>query len=158
VIQAISPQGQTIATLVNYAIHPEVLGNGVGILSPDLVGPLCEEIEAQTGGVALFINGAQGGMVTADNRKLDQPRDPLRASWADARTWDECLRIGHLMAAEALRLIQEAPVQKSPTLFCDSIGVRFPVDSRLMWAVVLGSPLKYPHNDDQSITARINLI
>src|SRR5881397_1555663 len=35
VIQAVSPQGQTIVTLVNYAIHPEVLGNRVGILSPD---------------------------------------------------------------------------------------------------------------------------
>ena len=43
VIQAVSPQGKTIATLVNYAIHPEVLGNGVGILSPDLIGPLCDE-------------------------------------------------------------------------------------------------------------------
>src|SRR5712692_7204858 len=54
VIQAVTPQGKTIATLVNYAIHPEVLGNEVGILSPDLVGPLCEKIEAQTGGMALF--------------------------------------------------------------------------------------------------------
>ena len=27
-----------------------------------------------------------------------------------------------------------------------------------MWAVILGSPLKYPHNDDQSINARINLV
>src|SRR5689334_2390391 len=63
VIQAVSPQGETIATLVNYAIHPEVLGNSVGILSPDLVGPLCETIESRSGGVALFMNGAQGGMI-----------------------------------------------------------------------------------------------
>lgn len=75
VIQAVTPQGKTIATLVNYAIHPEVLGNGVGILSPDLVGPLCDAIEAEAGGVALFMNGAQGGMVTADNRDLDEPND-----------------------------------------------------------------------------------
>ena len=27
-----------------------------------------------------------------------------------------------------------------------------------MWAVILGSPLKYPHNDDHSINARINLV
>ena len=26
VIQAVGPEGKTIATLVNYAIHPEVLG------------------------------------------------------------------------------------------------------------------------------------
>src|SRR5258708_32960631 len=75
VIQAVSPEGKTIATLVNYAIHPEVLGNNVGILSPDMVGPLCEKIESSAGGTALFMNGAQGGMVTADNRNLAQPRD-----------------------------------------------------------------------------------
>src|SRR5207244_7450404 len=68
VIQAVNRQGKTIATLVNYAIHPEVLGNSVGILSPDVIGPLCDKIEARTGGLAIFVNGAQGGMITADNR------------------------------------------------------------------------------------------
>ncbi|HUQ71972.1 MAG TPA: hypothetical protein VM165_20745, partial [Planctomycetaceae bacterium] len=112
VIQALSPEGKPLVTLVNYAIHPEVLGNGVGLLSPDLVGPLCERIETQTGGAALFVNGAQGGMITADNRNLNEPKDPLRGYWADARTWDECLRIGHVMADEALRIIQDAPEQR----------------------------------------------
>ena len=158
VIQAVSPQGKTIATLVNYAVHPEVLGNDVGILSPDLVGPLCEKIEATAGGTAVFMNGAQGGMVTADNRNLDQPRDPNRGYWHDSRTWEECLRIGHLMANEALRILKDASEQKDPTLFCESITVRFPVDSPQMWAVVTRSPLKYPHNDDQSVNARVNLI
>ncbi len=158
VIQAISPQGKTIATLVNYAIHPEVLGNDIGVLSPDLIGPLCEKIELRTGAAALFMNGAQGGMVTADNRNLDQPKDAQRAYWPDARAWEECLRIGHLMADEALRLIKEAPQQKDPALLCESISVRFPVDSDIMWAVILGSPLKYPHHNDRSINARINLV
>jgi hypothetical protein len=158
VIQAVSPQGKTIATLVNYAVHPEVLGNDVGILSPDLVGPLCKQIESQAGGTALFLNSAQGGMVTADNRNLDQPRDPQRGYWNDSRSWDECLRIGHLMAAEALRIVKEAPEQNDPTLFCGSVSVRFPVESDAMWAVVQHSPLKYPHNDDRSVNARINLV
>ena len=158
VIQAVSPQGKPIATLVNYAVHPEVLGNDVGIFSPDLVGPLCDEIESNGGGTALFMNSAQGGMVTADNRDLKQPRDQQRGYWKDSRSWDECLRIGHLMAAEALRIVKDATEQKEPALFCDSINVRFPVDSMLMWAVIEGSPLKYPHNDDQSINARINLL
>jgi hypothetical protein len=158
VIQAVSPQGKTIATLVNYAIHPEVLGNSVGILSPDLVGPLCERIESQAGGTAMFVNGAQGGMITADNRNLNEPRDPRRAYWNDSRSWEECLRIGHLMADEALRILKDTPEQKDPTLYCDSIRVRFPVDSLIMWAVILGSPLKYPHSDDKAIHARINLV
>ena len=158
VIQAVSPQGKTIATLVNYAIHPEVLGNRVGILSPDLVGPLCEKIESRTGGAAIFLNGAQGGMITADNRNLNEPRDPLHAYWNDSRTWEECLRIGRLMADEALRIVKDAPEHAEPALFCDSIRVRFPVDSLLMWGVIVMSPLKYPHNEDHSIHARINLV
>ena len=158
VIQAVTPEGKAIATLVNYAIHPEVLGNGQGILSPDLVGPLCEQIEAQAGGTALFMNGAQGGMVTADNRNLDQPRDPLRGYWAGVGSWDECLRIGRLMASEALRLVGDAPVQADPALFCDAARVRFPVDSPLMWFVVVGSPLHYPHDDDKAVHAVINLV
>ncbi len=158
VIQATSPQGKTIATLVNYAVHPEVLGNAIGICSPDLVGPLYEQLEAQTGGMGLFINSAQGGMVTADNRNLDQPKDTQRGYWHDARSWEECVRIGKLMAGEALRIVNDAPEQKDPTLFCDSLAVRFPVESDAMWAVVTGSPLKHPHNDDRSITARINLV
>jgi hypothetical protein len=158
VIQAVAPGGEVIATLVNYAIHPEVLGDGIGILSPDLVGPLCERVEARAGGLALFLNGAQGGMVTADNRDLDRPRDASRAYWTDTRSWDECLRIGRLMADEALRIVRDAPVQADPALFCGAIAVRFPVESEAMWAVVTGSPLRYPHHADRSIDARINLV
>jgi hypothetical protein len=27
-----------------------------------------------------------------------------------------------------------------------------------MWAVVVGSPLRYPHNDDRSVQTRVNLV
>ncbi len=158
VIQAIAPGGETIATLVNYATHPEVLGADVGIVSPDLVGPLCERVEAKAGGMALFMNGAQGGMITADNRDLDRPKDATRGYWHDERTWDECLRIGHTMADEALRIIGDQPLQHAATLFCESVNVRFPVESEAIWGVVLHSPLRYPHNEDHSVTTRVNLV
>ena len=158
VIQAVDPNGKVLATLVNYAIHPEVLGSGVGILSPDVIGPLCDRLQEQTGGFAMFMNGAQGGMVTADNRDLDKPRDISRAIWNDSRTWDECLRIGHLMADEAQRIVKDAPVQKNPKLVCESLDVKFPVESPLMLAIIAGSPLKYPINPDLSVTARLNLV
>ena len=158
VIQALGPDGKAIATVVNYAIHPEVLGNKIGVLSPDLIGPLCDTIEAQSGGTALFMNGAQGGMVTADNRVLGPiDKNPTTDS-VEARSWEECLRIGRLMASEAQRIVKDAPLQADPTLFCDAIDVRFPVDSDLMWAVIVGSPLKYPHDDDRAIRARVNLV
>ncbi|MEX0726256.1 MAG: hypothetical protein WEB58_22555 [Planctomycetaceae bacterium] len=62
VIQAVGRDDKTIFTLVNYAVHPEVLGPGVGILSPDLVGPLCDKIEAKAGGGAIFRQEGVGGV------------------------------------------------------------------------------------------------
>ncbi len=158
VVQAVGTDGGTIATLVNYAIHPEVLGSGVGILSPDLVGPLCERLEAKAGGMSIFMNGAQGGMVTADNRNLERPRDPLRGYWDDARTWEECLRIGNTMADEALRIVQDAPTQADPALTCQALNVTLPVQSEAIWQVVLQSPLRYPHGADRTVTTRLNLV
>lgn len=158
VIQAVGPSEKVIATLVNYAIHPEVLGAKAGLVSPDLIGPLCDRIEEQAGGMAIFMNGAQGGMITADNRDLNKPRDLLRGVWNDDRTWDECLRIGRTMADEALRIVRDAAIQEKPNLFCGSIDVVFPVDSPVLWAVILGSPLKYPYNADHTITSRINVV
>jgi hypothetical protein len=104
------------------------------------------------------MNSAQGGMVTADNRNLDQPRDSARGYWSDERSWGECERIGQLMAREALRIIKEAPELKDPGLYCDARTIRFPVESAAMWAVIQHSPLKYQHNDDKSINVRINLV
>ena len=157
VIQVRATGGGTIATLVNYAIHPEVMGSGQGILSPDLVGPLYERIEQKAGGVAVFMNGAQGGMVTADNRNLDAPKDPLRAYWTDSRSWSECERIGRLLADESLRIVDSAQWQNAPMLRNYWKDVRFPVESADLWQVVSLSPLQYPHGD-RTITARVNLV
>jgi hypothetical protein len=62
------------------------------------------------------------------------------------------------MADEALRIIDDAPRQEAPALFCYHEDVEFPVESDALWAVVVGSPLQYPHNANRSITARINLV
>jgi hypothetical protein len=159
VMQVRALDGKPIGTLVNYAIHPEVMGSEQGILSPDLVGPLYDRLEQGAGGMALFMNGAQGGMVTADNRNLEQPpRDARRAYWNDSRTWAECERIGGLLATEALRIVDSATWQKSPKLRNSSMEVRFPVESAEMWQVVEGSPLEYPHHADRTIGTRINLV
>jgi len=131
VIQALDASGRPIATLVNYAIHPEVIGSGAGICSPDLIGPLYERISAKGGGTGIFMNSAQGGMVTADNR---------RPNGGEARNWEECGRIGTLLADEAMRIIQDAPVQASPTLYCAARSLSFPVDSPLMRALLKELP------------------
>jgi hypothetical protein len=159
VLQAQTPAGETIFTLVNYAIHPEVLGDRAGFVSPDVVGPMCDKLEADFGGMGLLMNGALGGMVTADNRILDQPRDQLKGYWSDSRTWDECIRIGELMASEAQRLLDGVAAQSNPQLYCSTRPVKFPVDSDIIWQVFLHSPLNYQGDrGDRTMTVPINLV
>jgi hypothetical protein len=149
VIQAMSADGKAFATLVNYAIHPEVLGPGGGILSPDLIGPLRDRIQEKGGGTAIFMNGAQGGMVTADCRGPDGK---------DIRTWSECIRIGELLADEALRIVQAAPVQREPRLSCASKKVTFPIESELLQAVMKASPLGHSSDQPGHISTQVNLV
>ena len=149
VIQAIDADGKPFATLVNYAIHPEVLGSDQGLLSPDLVGPFYDRITEKGGGTAIFMNSAQGGMVTADCRGPDGK---------DIQTWAECLRIGRLLADEALRLIESAPVQRDPGLFCAAQTISFPIESPLLLAVLKASPLGYTAENSTRISTQLNLI
>lgn len=148
VIQALDESGRPFATLVNYAIHPEVLGNDVGICSPDLIGPLYDRIAEQGGGTGIFMNGAQGGMVTADNRTQ---------GGGDSRTWEECLRIGNLLADESLRIVKDAAVQSSPKLFCAARTMSLPVDSPLMRTLLKELP-NSPGRDAESLATQVNVV
>lgn len=148
VIQAIGADGKAFATLVNYAVHPEVIGSSQGICSPDLVGPLYDRLLEKGGGVGIFMNSAQGGMVTAD----------CRGAHGDIQTWDECIRIGNLMADEALRIVEKAPAQDNPEFFCAALSLRLPVDSELLLAILEHSPLGYKANADRTVTTQVNLI
>lgn len=149
VLQTLAPDGKAIATLVNYAIHPEVLGSGQGIVSPDLCGPLYDRIARKTGGAAIFMNGAQGGMITADVRGPDGK---------DVQTWEECVRIGELLADEALRIVNAAPAQANPSIFATNKLVNFRVDSPLMLQIMKMSPLGYASSPDGTISTVLNLV
>jgi hypothetical protein len=143
--------GQPIATLVNYASHPEVIGPDQGILSPDFCGPLYDRIAEAGGGTALYMNGAQGGMVTADCRDPEHPGK-------DIKTWSECLRIGRLMADEALRIVTPAPIQQDPNLACFATMVSFPVESPLMKAILKSSSLGFKTAPDGTVSAQVNVV
>ncbi len=149
VIQFLDSEGKPLATFVNYACHPEVIGAGQGILSPDFVGPLYERIAQRAGGVGIFVNGALGGMVTADCRGPDG---------RDMRTWDECIRIGNLLADEALRIVTDAPIEKEPKLFCGSTSVEFPVENQMLLAIVKASPLGFELNEKGTIATQVNVV
>lgn len=141
--------GKPIATLINYAIHPEIIGSSRGILSPDLCGPLYDRIAEKGGGIAIFMNSAQGGMVTADNRL---PGDK------EANDWNECIRIGDLLADEALRIISNAPVQINPDIYCASRTIMFPIENEAMKFIFKHSPLEFKSVSVDSVVTRLNLL
>jgi hypothetical protein len=149
VLQTLTPDGKVIATLVNYAIHPEVIGSSQGILSPDLVGPLYQQIAEKTGGVAIFMNSAQGGMITADNRAPEGK---------EHRDWNECERIGRLLGDEALRIVGDAKPQTNPMLFCTNQTVDFKVDSPLLLQVMKVSPLGYKAQRHGYVSTMMNVV
>lgn len=148
VIQAVDASGQAVATLVNFAIHPEIIGSERGICSPDLVGPLYDRIREKNGGIGVFINSAQGGMVTADNRLPDG---------GEVNTWAECQRIGKALADAALRIASGTGAQREPSLYCTARKVSFPVDSPLMRRLLQQLP-GYAAGDGSKVTTQLNLI
>jgi hypothetical protein len=149
VIQILDMQHKPFATLVNYACHPEVIGPDQGILSPDFVGPLYDRIQERTGGTGIFMNGALGGMVTADCRGPDGK---------DIQTWDECVRIGSLLADEALRIVADAPIQENPELFCGHTTIKFPVENDMLRAVVERSPLGFALDEKGRVSTCVNVV
>lgn len=93
VLQAIGEDDQAIATIVNFACHPEGLEKGVVELSADFPGYLCKTVRADGGGQAVFLNGALGGMISGDSK---------------ARTHEETEKMGVTFAAIAKELIAAA--------------------------------------------------
>lgn len=149
VLQCISnATGKPIVTMVNYASHPEIIGSNQSILSPDFCGPLYDRIEAEGGGIGIYMNGAQGGMITADTR--NRPENATRLT--------ECVRIGELMADEALRIIEDAPVRENPPLMCAAMTMEFPVDTELMRMILRTSPLNYNDDNDTVLKTQVNVI
>lgn len=148
VIQAVDTDGKVISTLVNYAIHPEVLLSKP-IMTPDVIGPLQDRISEKEGGICVFMNSAQGGMVTADVRTPD----------GDNENWSECVRIGTLLADEALRIAASAEPRAESKLVVEWKNVNLPLPANNpLWRLVARGPVGFKINDDETITTRMNVV
>ncbi|MFX0138566.1 MAG: neutral/alkaline non-lysosomal ceramidase N-terminal domain-containing protein [Candidatus Hodarchaeota archaeon] len=86
-------RGKTIATMINYAGHPEVLWSDNLILTSDYVGYLRDKVEEKLGGVVVFMNGALGGMITPDVE-------------INEHTFEKAQEIGHKLAYATIRALR----------------------------------------------------
>jgi hypothetical protein len=62
VLHVTTARGKPIATLVNWANHPETMGSKNTLITADYPFYLCSQLEQKFQGVAVFLNGAVGGM------------------------------------------------------------------------------------------------
>ena len=101
--QLVDASDRSIAVLINFACHPEILNNN--LLTADFPGTLCRLLEERTGGEALFFNGALGGMVTADIQRPER--------FMPSEAWPEAMRIGGILADSAIKAIESGRWQLS---------------------------------------------
>lgn len=110
-----------ICTLVNFGCHPETLGARADGLSADFPGPLRAEVEAARGGVAMFVNGALGGMLT--------PRVDGCADAAERRAY--AAKMGRTIGAAAAEAAAGAPARRVRAVDYAAAQVGLPVDNPL---------------------------
>ncbi len=77
VMEARTRSGRSVATFVNFACHPETLGETGRLLSADFPGLVRAKVEGARGGTEVIANGALGGMVTADLDRTTELSDRL---------------------------------------------------------------------------------
>lgn len=82
-----SSGNQVVGTLVNWASHPEVLGETNQAITADFVKWVVDEMEAKLGGQTLFVNGAVGGLLTSESDRIlpNLPRKSFRKAEAVGR-------------------------------------------------------------------------
>lgn len=106
VLQAVSRKtGKTIGILVNWANHPEALGSQNRKLSADFCWALYERLENLLGGVAVFWNGAIGGLITPLGEEV-RVRDPITDRPAPEASFRKAELIGLSVAEIAVEAVK----------------------------------------------------
>jgi hypothetical protein len=103
-----------IATLVNWSDHPETLGGRNTLITADYPHWLCQYVESQEGGTAVFFQGSIGGLLSTlgDDVAL---QDPETGRVAKDGTWKKAELFGNLvgeLATRALKSGQATPVDR----------------------------------------------
>jgi len=94
---------RVIGTLVNFACHPEVLTGGNNLITSDYAHYMYRGLESASGGVAMLVNGALGGMLT-----------PL----VSEHSFAEAERCGTVLADAVLSALEHPTRMASADLMC----------------------------------------
>ncbi len=128
-LQVVNPADEPVATVVNWACHPECLDSKNLELTSDYVHWLRQVVEAETGAPCLFFNGALGGMVSPD---------------LEDHCFAEAERIGTAVGKTAAEALKEAEGPLRPDLAFRTQRVTIPLKTdRLAQALAAGLIVSY---------------
>jgi len=141
--------GKVIATLTNFACHPEVLNNDQ--LTADFCHWYYQTVESKVGGVALFANGALGGMISpAPN---PDPNVPKGRDWARAERYGTIIANRALEAIANARFTDEVRLEHRATTYTVSLE-----NERFRLALAAGIIPQGPSFANGTITTESHLI
>jgi hypothetical protein len=113
--------GKPIATLINWSNHPETLGSRNTQITADYPAAIYKRLEERRGGVAVFVNGAVGGMQSPLGAKI--------AGIAD-NSFEKAERIGQRVADIGADALEHAsPVKITRYEFAERL-VRIPIANK----------------------------
>jgi hypothetical protein len=146
-----------IATLVNWANHPETLGSRNTQITADYSGYLRTELEKLRGGVAVFINGAVGGMQSPLGSKVLD-----RATGKDApdNSFRKAEIIGQRVADIAASALGDAPVVQVTSYEFHETLVKIPTTNKGFHAAAAAGLYKgrKPMTEDFMTTVPVGMI
>lgn len=110
--------GGSIATLINFAVHPVTLSYKNLKVSGDVPGHAAARVSALRGGVSLYLQGACGDV---------NPASDLRSGWGNG-TFDDVAEFGEKLALGALQALQQAEWTVHVHLNCAHTQIDLPLD------------------------------
>ena len=121
VIKVDRTNGETIATMVNFTAHPEIMWSDSLLLTAEYPGVVYRECDEKIGGITLFINGALGGMITTNNQ---------------FNTFEEVERIGGIVAQKAVEAAELAEKQVNPKIQHSFKTLEIPLENQQFQALM----------------------
>jgi hypothetical protein len=131
VLSAVDGRGRTIATLVNWANHPETVGSANTAITADYPGYLYTGLEWRLGGIAVFANGAIGGMQSPLGAKIV---DPATGKPAPEESFRKAEILGTRVAELAAAAVRDAQREKPARIEYREAALEIPVSNALFRA------------------------
>lgn len=116
--------GKPVATLVNWANHPETLGSGNTLITSDYSNYVYSRLEELEGGIAVFVNGAVGGMQSPLGVKI---QDPETGAAAEDNSFRKAEILGRTVAEIASAALKNARAAAIDAILYRERAVTFPV-------------------------------